>query len=203
MRRSFSGPLLLLGIGSLFLWRNLHPEAPVFDLIAQYWPFLLIAWGLLRLIEGIIWYREGGVRGSFSGGEGFLIILICIAGSGIWQAREHGVRFMRGGLDFWGQQYDYPVSASGPAAGMKRLVIEVPRGDIKVIGGDSKDVTVTGRKVINAYRREDADRSNNDTQLELLTQGDHLVVRANQDRVPSNQRISHDLELTVPRGMSV
>ena len=203
MRRSFSGPLLLLGIGSLFLWRNLHPEAPVFDLIAQYWPFLLIAWGLLRLIEGIIWYREGGVRGSFSGGEVFLIILICIAGSGIWQAREHGVRFMRGGLDFWGQQYDYPVSASGPAAGMKRLVIEVPRGDIKVIGSDSKDVTVTGHKVINAYRREDADRSNNDTQLQLLTQGDHLVVRANQDRVPSNQRISHDLELTVPRGMSV
>jgi hypothetical protein len=31
MRRSFSGPLLLLGIGGLFLWRNLHPEAPVFD----------------------------------------------------------------------------------------------------------------------------------------------------------------------------
>lgn len=99
MRRSFSGPLLLLGVGGLFLWRNLHPEAPVFDIIAQYWPFILIAWGVLRLIEGLIWHREG-VRGSFSGGEIVLIILICIAGSGIWQAREHGVRFMRGGLDF-------------------------------------------------------------------------------------------------------
>ncbi len=82
MRRSFSGPLLLLGIGALFLWRNLHPEAPVFDILAQYWPFILIAWGVLRLIEGLIWHREG-VRGSFSGGEIVLIILICIAGSGI------------------------------------------------------------------------------------------------------------------------
>ena len=26
MRRSFAGPLMLLVIGSLFLWRNLHPE---------------------------------------------------------------------------------------------------------------------------------------------------------------------------------
>ncbi len=112
MRRSFSGPLLLLTIGALFLWRNLHPEAPIFDVVAQYWPFALIAWGLLRLVEGLIWHREG-VRGSFTGGEIVLIVLICVAGSGIWQAREHGVRFMRGGLDFWGQQYDFPVSATG------------------------------------------------------------------------------------------
>ena len=41
-RRSFTGPLLLLLIGALFLWRNLHPEAPIFDLLAQYWPFVLI-----------------------------------------------------------------------------------------------------------------------------------------------------------------
>ena len=115
MRRSFSGPLLLLGIGAFFLWRNLHPEAPVFDLLAQYWPFVLIAWGLLRLIEGLIWYREG-VRGSFSGGEIFLVILICMAGSGIWQAREHGVRFMHSGLDFWGQEYEFPVSATTSVA---------------------------------------------------------------------------------------
>ena len=56
-RRSFTGPLLLLLIGALFLWRNLHPEAPVFDLLASYWPFVLIAWGLLRLIEALIWSR--------------------------------------------------------------------------------------------------------------------------------------------------
>ena len=202
MRRSFSGPLLLLGLGSLFLWRNLHPEAPVFDLLAQYWPFLLIAWGVLRLIESLIWRRDG-VRGSFSGGEIVLIILICLAGSGIWQAREHGVRFMRGGLDIWGQEYDYPVSATASAVGMKRLVFENPRGNIKVTGGDGTEVTVTGRKLINAYRREDADSSNNQTPVEIVTQGDRLVVRTNQERAPNNQRVTDDLEVTVPRGMAV
>ena len=67
MRRSFSGPILLLAIGAFSRWRNLHPEAPIFDVLAQYWPFLLIAWGLLRLVEGLIWHREG-LRGSFAAG---------------------------------------------------------------------------------------------------------------------------------------
>jgi hypothetical protein len=31
------------------------------------------------------------------------------------------------------------------------------------MGGDSKDATVTGRKPINAYRREDGDRTNAET----------------------------------------
>ena len=129
MRRSISGPVLLLAIGGLFLWRNLHPEAPVFEILAQYWPFVLIAWGLLRLVEALIW-RQNGVRGSFSGGEVVLIIMICIAGSGIWTAREHGVRFMGPGLDFWGQQFDYNISTTGAATGMKRVVFENPHGNI-------------------------------------------------------------------------
>ena len=49
MRRSISGPLILLLIGCFFLWHNLHPEAPIYDLLAQWWPFLLILWGLMRI----------------------------------------------------------------------------------------------------------------------------------------------------------
>jgi len=55
MRRSFTGPLMLLVIGSLFLWHNLHPDARLFDAVSRYWPFVLIAWGLIRLIEVSIW----------------------------------------------------------------------------------------------------------------------------------------------------
>src|SRR6476620_10444644 len=121
MRRSFTGPLMLLVIGSLFLWHNLHPDARLFDAVARYWPFVLIAWGLIRLVEVSFWRREG-VRGSFSGGEVVLVILICLAGSGIWAAREHGPRFWGPGIEIWGQDYDYPISATASAAGMKRVV---------------------------------------------------------------------------------
>ena len=44
---SFFGPLLLVTIGGLILWHNIHPEFQVFDWFSQYWPFLLIGWGLL------------------------------------------------------------------------------------------------------------------------------------------------------------
>jgi DUF4097 and DUF4098 domain-containing protein YvlB len=202
MRRSLTGPLLLLGIGCLFLWRNMHPDTQIFDLLAQYWPFVLIAWGFLRLIETVIWHRNG-VRGGFSGGEIVLVIFICVFGTGIWQAREHGARFQLGGLDFWGQQYDYPVSATASAVGMKRIVFENPRGNLKVTGSDSPDVTVTGRKEVRGYTHDDADRTNGNTPVEIVRQGDRLVVRTNQDRAGHNQRITDDLEVTIPRAMAV
>src|SRR5262245_48665366 len=202
MRRSFAGPLLLLMVGSLFLWHNLHPEARIFDLVARYWPFVLIAWGLIRLVEVSIW-RGQRLRGGFSGGEVVLIILICLAGSGIWAAREHAPRFVVGGLEFWGQQFDYPVSASISAAGMKRIVFENPRGYIKITGSDSKEVTISGHKTVRSYSREEADRTNTDTPVEIIPQGDRLMVRTNQDRVPGNQRITSDLEITLPRNLSV
>jgi len=201
-RRSITGPLLLLFIGGLFLWTNLHPETPIFDLVARYWPFVLIAWGLLRLLETMIWQRDG-VRYGFTGGEIVLVILICVAGSGIWQAHEHGIRFSPRGLDWWGQQYDYSISATSPAAGMKRIVFEDPRGNIKVTGADAKDVTINGHKLIRAYSRQDADRTNESAAVEIVPQGDRLMVRTNQDRVPNSQRMSADIEVTVPRAMAV
>ena len=106
-RHSLTGPLLLLLVGGLFLWRNLHPEAPVFDLVAEYWPFLLIAWGLIRLVEALISSREGW-RHGFTGGEVALVVLICIAGSGIWTAHHHGMRFNRWRIGFLG----HPVSST-------------------------------------------------------------------------------------------
>jgi DUF4097 and DUF4098 domain-containing protein YvlB len=201
-RRSFTGPLLLLIVGGAFLWRNLHPETPIFDILALYWPYLLIGWGVLRLIEAVVWNRQG-YRSGLTGGEVFLIVLICIVGSGVWQARQHGVHFVTNGLDFWGQSYDYPISVRASGAGIKRVVFDNPRGNIKVTGGDSQDVEVTGRKMIRAYSREDADRANGATPVELVPQGDHLLVRTNQDRSRDNQRISDDLEVVIPRSLAV
>ncbi len=199
-RRSFTGPLVLLLIGGLFLWRNMHPEAPIFDIVAQYWPFLLIGWGLLRLAEVVIFRDRGYV--SFTGGEVALVVLICLIGSGFWAAHRHGLRFYNG-FDALGDQYDYSVSAKGPAAGMTRITFENPRGSIKVAGADTTDITVTGRKTIRAWSRKDADQTNERTPVEIIPQGDRLLIRSNQDRTPENQRISDDLEVTVPRGVTV
>src|ERR1019366_5757083 len=105
--------------------------------------------------------------------------------------------------ELWGQQYDYPISVSAPAAGMKRIVFENPRGNIKVTGGDAQTVEVTGQETIRSYGRQEADRTHEATPVEIVTEGDHLLVRTNQDRAPANQRASDDLEVAIPKGMAV
>jgi hypothetical protein len=200
-RRSITGPLLLLLIGGLFLWRNLHPETPIFDLASQYWPFLLIAWGVLRLIEVVVSPQRRGP--TFSGGEVVLVVLVCVIGSGLWEGRQHGIRFNTGGLDMFGETFDYPVSAQAPSAGVTRITFDNPRGNIRVTGGDTPDVIVNGRKVIRAWNRGEADRTSENTPLEIVPQGDRLLIRSNQDRAPDNQRVSDDLEVTAPRGVTV
>jgi len=200
-RRSVTGPLLLLLIGGLFLWRNLHPETPIFELIAQYWPFVLIAWGLLRLVEVV--FTNDTRRSSFSGGEVVLMVLLCFFGWGIWEGYQHGIHIQPGGLDWFGEQYDYPISVSAPAAKMTRIVFDNPHGNVKVTGGDVQDVTVNGHKTIRAYNRNDADQTSSRTPVEIVPQGDRLLVRTNQDHAPDSQRINDDLEVTVPRAMAV
>jgi DUF4097 and DUF4098 domain-containing protein YvlB len=203
-RRSLIGPLLLLLIGGLFLWSNLHPEAPVWHLILQDWPFVLIAWGIIRLVEVLLPGGDEG-RGSFSGGEIWLVILICLVGMGAWQARDFGIHFRNSGFEEWfGEQYDFPISATAPAAGMTRVVFENPHGNITVSGADTPQVSVNGHRLIRSMSRDEAGRANSLAPVEIVPQGDRLLVRTNQDRGPSNQRISDDLvEVTVPRGMAV
>jgi len=53
-RRSITGPLILILLGVMFLTRNLWQEVPLFQWISMYWPFILIAWGVLRLVEVLI-----------------------------------------------------------------------------------------------------------------------------------------------------
>ena len=87
MRRgSLIGPMLLIRIGVLFLINNLRPELPILQMIGDYWPFVLIAWGALRLLEITWWYLSGReVPGNgVSGGEWGLVIFLCIFGTALF-----------------------------------------------------------------------------------------------------------------------
>ena len=203
-RRSLAGPILLILVGAGFLIYNLRPDIQLFDLLAQYWPFLLIAWGSLRLVEVMVDYARGSLApaSGFTGGEVVLIIFICFIGWGAFEAHSHGVHF-RPAWEAFGEHYDYNVSDQKPAANATRVVFEHNRGNLKVIGGDTTDIKVTGRKSIQAVNQAEADRGNENTPLEIVPQGDSVIVRTNQDRNSTNGRISEDLEITVPSRMNV
>jgi hypothetical protein len=212
MRRgSVIGPLILIVIGALFLMRNLWPEIPLADLIARYWPFVLIAWGGLRLIEILLAaiMSKPLPRNGISGGEWMLVFLICIIGGTMYTARHYASWFpagraWRGVMVNMGEPYDYTLAATQkPCAKNCRVLIENFRGNAKVTGSDDGMVKASGRETIRSFQQADADNANKETPLELIQQGDQMIVRTNQDRVSDRTRVTSDLEITVPMGSSI
>ncbi|HWQ54873.1 MAG TPA: DUF4097 family beta strand repeat-containing protein [Bryobacteraceae bacterium] len=203
-RRSIAGPLILILLGVLFLVYNLRPELPISELIAVYWPFLLIAWGLIRVGEVVVaLFRGEPLRGGFSGGEVTLIVFICLIGSAAYSAHRHGIRLGVRGMEMFGQLYDFPVSADRPIGAARRVVFENRRGNLRITGADAQEVRVTGHKSVRALSQTDAERTHRETPIEIVVEGDTAIVRTNQERISENLRLGADLEVTVPRGVRV
>src|SRR5271165_7647449 len=80
MRRSISGPLIIIAIGVLFLLNNFYPDVFTFHSLFMYWPFLLIGLGVIRLIE--VFVDAGRARplapSQLSGAGVVVIVLICL-----------------------------------------------------------------------------------------------------------------------------
>jgi len=207
-RGSLVTPLLVVGLGVLLLVSNLRPELPLWKMLTRYWPFLIIFWGSARLIEYIVARLFSRPIGrTLGGGELFLIILLCLFGSGAMVASrwydQGGWSLPRRGLDVFGESFDFPMQASQEVAPNASLVISNLQGNVRVVGAESSRLTITGRKSIRAYLRTGAEQADKDTPLQITSKDGQVVVRTNQDRLPSDIRISTDLEIAVPKTMAV
>jgi len=76
-------------------------------------------------------------------------------------------------------------------------------GSLSVKGGDDGDIKVTGRKTIRAFNHGDADRADQQTKVRAERQGDSLLIRAEDYGAPRLIQITTDLDIAVPRGVSV
>lgn len=209
-RQSLFAPLLLIGIGGVFLARNVFPELPLLDYLARYWPLLLVLWGVLRVAEVAFWAATGKPlpTSGVSGGEWTLVIFICVFGGALhaargfydWLPRD---RVRIGGLDVFGESYDFEVAQSKAVGKTPRVVIESFRGNARITAADVSEVKVTGHNSIRSLDQSSADRANQDAKLEIEGGGEVATIRTNQDRVGGQQRVSADLEIVVPRGSSI
>jgi DUF4097 and DUF4098 domain-containing protein YvlB len=209
-RTSVVAPLLLIGIGILFLARNMYPDLALIDYFARYWPVLLILWGVLRLAEILFWAateKELPARGM-SGGEWILIVFLCLIGLSVHTVRGFENWWPRsgitmGGIDMFGESFDYPIAAEKPAGKSPRIVIEAFRGNARITGTDTNVVKVTGHKTIRSLEQSRADRANQDSPFEITGDANELTIRTNQDHVGGNQRITDEMEITVPKGSTI
>jgi DUF4097 and DUF4098 domain-containing protein YvlB len=209
-RKSLAGPLLLIVIGVWFLVSTLRPDLPLLDVAARFWPFVLIGWGAVRLLEILVWAMRGQAlpRSGVAGGEWTLVVFICLAGSGLYWAnfdRPWG-HFMMGPnrVEIFGHSYDFtvPEKKVSPERAT-RVVVENLHGTVRVTGADTDSVTAGGSKRIRALQDQEANDADRKTPVEAAVNGDVVVVRTNQDRFTGQPRVTTDLEVTVPRGFSV
>jgi DUF4097 and DUF4098 domain-containing protein YvlB len=208
--RSFIGPLILIALGGIFLANNLRPDLPILELLGRYWPFLLIGWGVLRLIEVLYWSatRKPLPDRGISGGEWGLVVVIVVIGTSVligtrfrdrWGSNRYTVR----GLEVFGESYDYPMSGNSPCGKAPKVVIDNARGNVRITTADTEDCKLSGTKTVKSFQQAEADRYNKDTPLEMVRQGDQLIVRTNHDRIGGWPRVKADLEIVVPKGASI
>jgi DUF4097 and DUF4098 domain-containing protein YvlB len=210
-RHSIIAPMILILIGGVFLIRNFFPEIHVGDLIASYWPYVLILWGAIRLGEIVVWAMQNKPlpRNGVTGGEWVLVVFLCIFGTAFHAAHHRDFWFansraFRSFWTSWGQRFDFPVSpVEKPCGPAPRIVIDNQNGYAIVTGADVRTVKVTAHKSIRAFRKEDADRASNNTPIEVTAANNDVNIRTNQDRITEDMEMATDLDVTVPTGATI
>ncbi len=213
MRRSISGPLIVISIGLLFFFNNFYPDLFSWRALTRYWPFLLIGLGIIRLIEVLSDASRSRPLppSQFHAGGLVLLVLGCFLFWGIsnGRARNHwrGTPFPfvnMGPAGIFGESFDFEVNQSmAVTAGDARLVLEGLRGNVTVSGDDSSSVTVSGRKTIHAFSQSAADQANHRAQIEVVRNGNDIVVRSTGSLQRDDLSLAYDLDIKVPRRLSL
>jgi DUF4097 and DUF4098 domain-containing protein YvlB len=211
-RGSVAGPLVLIVIGAIFLVRQIQPGFQILDLLARFWPFFLILWGLVALVEvSFRFLRSNGPvpLNGVSGGGWLLVVLICVAGSSTFEMRGPNTwwrhsSLMQGMVDGLGDEHPFTIEPQHkPVGAAPHIVIESFRGDAKVTGSDTDEVALSGQKTIRTFDDASADAANTATGVEIVTEGNTVLIRSHQDRANSRSQVTSNLELTVPKGASL
>jgi hypothetical protein len=209
-RGSIVAPIILILIGGLFLANNLRPDIPMLEFLGRYWPFLLIAWGLVRLIEIVIWAVRGKPLpvSGVSAGEWVLVFFLTVLGTALHAFHTHvgwpPVHLGMRGIEMFGEAFDYAIDEKKvPAGKSKRLILDHLRGNTRIVGSDLAEVRVSGRKTVRSLSRDAANEIDRLTVLELTEQGDAILVRTNQSRAAEERFVTADLEISVPKAFTV
>jgi DUF4097 and DUF4098 domain-containing protein YvlB len=209
-RRSILGPILLIGLGVLFLLLQTgRIDHEVFwERYGHWWPFLLLLAGVVLLAEWALdqfLLRDPNrprYRRSLGGGAVLLLVVFVVigifAGEGIRLHRPpdtmvfHGFELTPDSIDeLFGDKHesdqtiDFPLSTG-------TLVVVNPRGDVTVSGtSDDNRIHIAIHKQV--YARNDSDADSKAKQLSPAANFDGSTLT-----MPSLDGARADLVLTVP-----
>jgi len=217
-RGSIVGPLLLVGLGVVFLLVEMGRLNWWYatEWFGRWWPLLLILAGVILLAEWAIDQHTQQTRaaqglppvGSRSIGGGIIWLLILVAFIGVSsRAASHAIdwnddhfRFGFGDFDrALGEPHDSDeaMTQAIPADGV--LTIDNPRGDVTVSGtSDDGQMHIGIHKQVFAFKDSDVDDRVRELQPVVNNEGNHFAIN-----VPEVHSGHADLTVDVPRGVTV
>jgi DUF4097 and DUF4098 domain-containing protein YvlB len=203
---SITGPIVLVLIGLVFLLNNLGHDVPVWAVISNYWPVMLIVLGVIGLVEVMYHVGRGAPvppRPLTTGGFFWIVVVVAFVS---WVGHHHNIRIgplTNGGVSLLGSEYEFDVNATGASQGVSRVILDNLHGNLSLKGESDGDVKVTGRKTIRAFSKGDADRADQQSGVKVERQGDLLIIRAEEPGGSRMLSVSTDLDITLPRGLDV
>ena len=213
-RGSIFWALTLIGVGCIFLWQNFNPAVRPWQIIAKFWPILIIFWGLSKLIEylQVRAHPDRVAPPLFSGSEVVLLVLILIMGTIVSKIvlRFHDIPHVmgiNGGegdiADLFTNSYTYSQNLSQAATPQPRLLILNHHGDVELRASDLAHLEAVVKETIRAESEDEAKKISSQLKISFAEEAGRYVLQTNLDSLPnSGHGVRLDLSLRVPKATS-
>src|ERR1019366_5417193 len=180
-RGSIFWALTLIAVGTIFLWQNFDPGIHAWQLIAKFWPIVIIFWGLSKLLDYVQAQAHPDTTPPplFSGSEVVMLALVLVLGTVVSKVVLHHWQHMGWNVngdeisDMFMNSYSFAKSTSQPVEGSPRLVLEDQRGDVEIRGAEQHEINVMAKESIRADDENAARKLSDNLKLELVEEAGH------------------------------
>jgi LiaI-LiaF-like transmembrane region/Toastrack DUF4097 len=210
-RGSIFWALTLIAVGGIFLYHNFNPNLHPWEILARYWPVMIIFWGISKLLDYVAarQHPDTAPPPLFTGTEVLLLIMILVLGTLIsrivlrpWQQWPQALGFDVGDDDFarmFYNSYTYDQAVSHPAGTTPHLVLVNRRGDVEVHGADLNTYEAAVKETVWAPNETEARQLSQQIKLQFVDQAGRTELHTNLDSLPNNGRnVRLDIVLRVP-----
>ena len=210
-RRSLAGPVILIGIGVIFLLANLgvlHGWS-VWRFFGHWWPVLVILWGVIALLEHASAQRQGYRTRQLGAGWIVLLVFLVVIGLAAHYSSDMNWGGVRDQLQmdddlggFFGTAYtfDETLQQSFPENGALRVVCD--RGTLNITPSDDKDIHVVVHKKLYAQNQDEANKYNEGTKPQITVTGTSVLLNANTGGA-GDHGVQTDMDIAVPTNAAV
>ncbi len=221
-RGSIFWALALIAVGGLFLYQNFNPTVHPWQIIAKFWPVLIIFWGLSKLIDYLQAqaHPETVAPRLFSASEVILLLLILALGTMVSKIILHPWHQWAGITgdgefgDLFLNPYTYTQTISQASKPQPHVIVVDRRGDVEIRSSDQPMLEAVVKKVIRAENEEAARKIADQLNFEFVDQAGRWVLQSNLESVSAgrageglgvvvSRSVRLDIVLRVPKAASV